>query len=45
MRALHQSLKDAGLAVSELEERFYGMLEFEMTDPDGHMLSFGQDLE
>ena len=25
-------------------ETFYGMLEFDLTDPEGHVIAFGQDL-
>jgi hypothetical protein len=28
-----------------LEKTLYGMLEFSLQDPDGHLLSFGQDLD
>ena len=41
--ALRDSIIAKGGEVSELQVRFYGMKEFEMLDPDGHMLLFGQD--
>ncbi len=43
VRELHRSLKEKGVQVTELTERFYGLLEFETTDPDGHILAFGQE--
>jgi len=42
VRALREAVIARGGAASELQERFYGMLEFEMTDPSGHILVFGQ---
>lgn len=41
--ALYQALQDADHQVSTLEATFYGMNEFSMQDPDGHLLSFGQE--
>ncbi len=41
--ALRDSIIAKNEEVSELQVRFYGMKEFEMLDPDGHMLLFGQD--
>ena len=40
--ALHAELRARGVAVSELRVAFYGMKEFEVRDPDGHWLWFGQ---
>jgi len=40
---LYQALQDADYQVSDLEVTFYGMNEFSMQDPDGHLLSFGQE--
>ncbi len=45
VRALHASLKSRGCDVTPLETTFYGMLEFSLRDPDGHLLSFGEDAE
>lgn len=39
----HRQLRESGLAIPELEESFYGMLEFRMEDPDGNRLWIGQD--
>lgn len=39
---LHASLQQRGLETTELVDRFYGMREFEMLDPSGHVLVFGQ---
>ncbi len=43
--ALHENLKQAGHAVTDLIVTFYGMKEFSLKDPDGHFLSFGQDTD
>ncbi len=43
--ALRDSIIAKNEEVSELQVRFYGMKEFEMLDPDGHMLLFGQDTD
>lgn len=42
---LRDSIVEKGYTVSELSVRFYGMKEFEMTDPSGHILVFGQDTD
>lgn len=41
--ALHADLQEKGFAVSDLRVTFYGMKEFEVRDPDGHLLWFGQE--
>ena len=41
---LHSALKAKGFQVSELANRFYEMREFELRDPDGYLLIFGQDI-
>ncbi|HBE68948.1 MAG TPA: hypothetical protein DDW52_12440 [Planctomycetaceae bacterium] len=41
--ALHAQIRNRGYEVSELQNRFYGMKEFEMLDPSGHVLIFGQE--
>jgi catechol 2,3-dioxygenase-like lactoylglutathione lyase family enzyme len=40
--ALHAEVKGKALQVSDLRVTFYGMKEFEVRDPDGHILWFGQ---
>jgi uncharacterized glyoxalase superfamily protein PhnB len=40
--ALHAALKAKGLAVSDLRVAIYGMKEFELRDPDGIWLWFGE---
>jgi catechol 2,3-dioxygenase-like lactoylglutathione lyase family enzyme len=40
--ALQQDWHDAGLPVSDLRVTIYGMKEFELRDPDGYWLWFGQ---
>ncbi len=43
IRAIHQEFKSKGLPVDpELSDREYGMTDFDIEDPDGHILSFGQ---
>lgn len=39
---LREELASRGVAVSELRVTMYGMKEFEVRDPDGHWLWFGQ---
>ncbi len=41
----HAAWKKAGLAVSDLRVTMYGMKEFELRDPDGHWLWFGQETD
>ena len=43
--ALYQHLLDSGYTPTDLHETFYGMNEFSIRDPDGHLLSFGQEIE
>ena len=45
VEALYESITSKGFVLSPLEVTFYGMKEFSLQDPDGHMLSFGQDAE
>ncbi len=40
--ALHAALQQKRLAPGDLRVTFYGMKEFELKDPDGHTLWFGQ---
>ena len=42
--ALRQSIVEAGWEATECVDRFYDLREFELVDPDGHVLVFGQDL-
>ena len=39
----HQSLRANGIRVDDLDETFYGMVEFRLDDPDGNRLWIGQD--
>ena len=39
---LHASLKSKNIEVSELTKTAYGMLDFSVTDPNGHHLVFGE---
>ena len=41
---LRQAVLDRGWQATACVKRFYGLLEFEVVDPEGHVLLFGQDL-
>lgn len=41
--AYRDAVQARGQTVGDLFVRFYGMKEFEVLDPDGHVLVFGQD--
>ncbi|MEA2879374.1 MAG: hypothetical protein QOF14_4570 [Hyphomicrobiales bacterium] len=43
--ALHAAWKTAGLPVSDLRVAVYGMKEFELRDPDGYRLWFGESTD
>ena len=43
--ALHAEVKRKAIPVSDLRVTFYGMKEFEVRDPDGHILWFGQSTD
>ena len=45
VEALHASVKAKGCAATDLAVRFYGMKEFEVVDPDGHVLVFGGETD
>ena len=45
VEALHTALKEQGQNVGELTVRGYGMKEFQMIDPSGHVLVFGEDAD
>jgi catechol 2,3-dioxygenase-like lactoylglutathione lyase family enzyme len=42
VRALHARVRDAGLEAAKLRTTEYRMLEFDVLDPDGYELWFGQ---
>jgi uncharacterized glyoxalase superfamily protein PhnB len=42
---LHAEVKRKELQASDLRATFYGMKEFEVRDPDGHILWFGQETD
>lgn len=45
-RALHEEYVDAGLDIARPpEEAPYGCVDFDLRDPDGHLIAFGQDLD
>lgn len=43
--AYYSELKARGVAVSELGDRDYGMRDFEVIDPSGNRLAFGEPTE
>ena len=43
--AMRESILAKNYPVSDLAVWFYGMKEFELTDPDGHMIVFGQETD
>jgi uncharacterized glyoxalase superfamily protein PhnB len=43
--ALRNSMIDLGHSVSDLRVSFYGMKEFDMLDPSGHVLWFGEETD
>ena len=45
VETLHARVRAAGFTPTELGNTIYGMREFSLTDPDGHVLSFGQDVD
>jgi catechol 2,3-dioxygenase-like lactoylglutathione lyase family enzyme len=45
IEGLHKRVEKAGLEPTGIIEQPYGMREFEMPDPDGHLLIFGQDMK
>lgn len=45
LEELHEHIKGKGVEVTGIIEQFYNMREFELVDPDGHILIFGQDME
>lgn len=45
VNSLHAHVEQQGFKPTPLQTTFYGMTEFSLRDPDGHALSFGQDLE
>lgn len=42
--ALRAAVLAAGWPATECADRFYGLREFEVVDPEGHVLLFGHDL-
>jgi hypothetical protein len=42
---LHAEAKRKEFQMSDLRMTFYGMKEFEVRDPDGHILWFGQETD
>jgi uncharacterized glyoxalase superfamily protein PhnB len=44
-RELFAQLSARGIVTRRLERMFYGLAEFEITDPDGHVLCLSQLLD
>lgn len=42
--ALHKEFTELGIEPTDPEPREYGLLDFDVIDPDGHRLAFGSDL-
>jgi uncharacterized glyoxalase superfamily protein PhnB len=45
VESLHRALASRGVEVGKLCVTFYRMKEFSCLDPDGHMLTFGQETD
>ena len=46
LQALHDAYAAAGAKICRpVEETVYGMREFDVTDPDGNVICFGEDIE
>ncbi len=43
VKSLHQHIEKCGYQPTEVIVTHYGMREFSLQDPDGHLLSFGED--
>lgn len=43
-QSLYTAMNQKGVVSRRLERMFYGMAEFELTDPDGHVICLGQYL-
>jgi len=43
--ALHQSVAARAPVVMDLKTQFYGMREFAVTDPDGHIITFAERVQ
>ena len=44
VESLFNHLKTKGFEPDALEDTFYSMREFSLRDPDGHLLSFGEEM-
>ncbi len=44
-REVYSALCEQGLVTRRLERMFYGLAEFEVTDPDGYVLCLSQELD
>ncbi len=45
IESLYEHVTRSGFKATPLVVTFYGMKEFSLQDPDGHLLTFGQDVD
>ena len=45
LREIFAEFKERGIVTRRLERMFYGLAEFEITDPDGYVICLSQQLE
>ena len=45
LRELHKRLSEQSIVTRRLERTFYGLAEFEVTDPDGYVICLSESLE
>lgn len=45
LRGLYEQLTVSGVVTRRLERMFYGLAEFEITDPDGHVICLSEELD
>ncbi|MEM6664965.1 MAG: glyoxalase superfamily protein [Pseudomonadota bacterium] len=45
INSVRADLKAQGVSPGEIRHTAYGMREFDVTDPDGHILCFGEDMD
>jgi uncharacterized glyoxalase superfamily protein PhnB len=45
VKALYDALKGKATVVAPLERKFYGVTEFNITDPDGYLITFAERLD
>ena len=45
LRALHDAIAPRVTIVAPLERKFYGLTEFALTDPDGYLITFAEQID